>query len=131
MTRDAASSPPSPRPQTPTEKARALAARDQADAAIALARFEALNRTRDGHRRRLALQQLGADPGTATPAGWAEQRAGMLVSAGSTAQPMTREQAEQERGRLLWVAVAKILGALIAAGAGLAIGIALLAGMAG
>ena len=79
----------------------------------------------------LALQQLGADPGTATPAGWAEQRAGMLVSAGSTAQPMTREQAEQERGRLLWVAVAKILGALIAAGAGLAIGIALLAGMAG
>ena len=128
MSTDAASS---PRLQTPAEKARALAARDQADAAIALARFEALNRTRDGHRRRLALQPLGAEPGTAAPTGWAQQRAGMLIAAGSTAQPMTREQAEHERGRLMWVAVAKILGAVVAAGAGLAIGIALLAGMAG
>lgn len=128
MTRDVASS---PRPQTPTEKARALAAREQADAAIALARFDGLHRHRDGHRRRLALQPLGADPGTATPTGWAEERADMLVTAGSAAQPMTREQAEQERGRLLWLALAKIVGAMAAAGAGLGIGIALLAGMAG
>lgn len=128
MNRDPASP---PRPQTPTEKARALAARDQAAASIALARFEALNRTRDGHRRRLTLQPLGADPGTAAPAGWAEERAAMLVAAGSTAQPMTQAQADQERGRLLWLALAKILGAVFAAGAGLAIGIALLAGMVG
>lgn len=128
MARDAASS---HRPQTPAEKARALAAREQADAAIALARFEALNRRRDGHRRRLALQPLGADPRAVAPAGWAEERADMLVTAGWAAQPLTQAQAEQERGRLLWHALAKSVGAVFAAGAGLGIGATLLAGMAG
>lgn len=128
MTRDAA---PSPRPQTPAEKARALAARAEADAGIALARFEALHRTRDSHRRRLALQPLGADPGAAVPSGWAEDRAAMLITAGSTAQPMTPAHAEQERGRLLWLALGKILAALVAAAIGVGIGVAILSGMGG
>lgn len=128
MTSDAASS---PRPQSPGEKARALAARAEVDAGIALARFEALHRTRDRHRRRLSLQPLGADPASAAPAGWAQDRSGMLIAAGSTAQPITRTQAEQERQRLLWHALAKIVGAVFAAAIGVGIGVALLSGMAG
>ena len=128
MTSDASSS---PRSQSPGEKARALAARAEADAGIALARFEALNRSRDGHRRRLSLQPLGADPAAAAPTGWALDRSGMLVAAGSTAQPMTRTQAQQERQRLLWQALAKIVGAVFAAAIGVGIGAAILSGMAG
>ena len=122
---------PSSRPPTAAEKARALAARAEADAGIALARFEALHRSRDGHRRRLALQPLGADPATAAPAGWAQDRSGMLVSAGSTSQPLTPERAEQERHKLLWLALGKILAALAAAAIGVGIGVAILSGMAG
>lgn len=128
MNRDVASS---PRPQTPAEKARALAVRAEADAGIALARFEALNRSRDGYRRRLALQPLGAYPAAAAPAGWAKDTSGMLVTAGSTAQPLTPAHAAQERGRLLWVALGKILAALVAAVVGVGIGAAILSGMAG
>lgn len=122
---------PSPRPQTAAEKARALAARDEADAAIALARFEALHRSRDGHRRRLSLQPLGGDPATAAPAGWAQDRSGMLVTAGSTAQPLTPAHAAHERGRLLWIALGKILAALVAAAIGVGIGVTILSGMGG
>jgi hypothetical protein len=121
----------SPRPQSPSEKARALAARAEADAEIALARFESLSRTRDDHRRRAGRAPLGADPSTVAPAGWAGDRASMLVIAGSTAQPMTPAQAVQERRRLLWLAAAKIVGALVAVGIGVAIGSAMIAGMAG
>lgn len=123
--------PPGPGGQSGAEKARALAARAEADAGIALARFEAMHRTRDGHRRRLALQPLGADPATAAPAGWAQDGSGMLVTAGATAQPLTGHQAEKERSQLLWLALAKILGALAAAGLGLGIGATILSGMAG
>lgn len=128
MTSDPASS---PRPQFPGEKARALAARAEADAGIALARFEALHRTRDGHRRRLSLQPLGADPAEAAPAGWAQDRAAMLVTAGATAQPMTHTQAQQERQTLLWQALAKIVGAAFSAAIGVGIGGAILSGMEG
>ena len=128
MTWEAASS---PRPRTAAEKARASAARAEADAGIALARFEALRRSRDGHRRRLSLQPLGGDPAAAAPAGWAQDRSGMLVTAGSTAQPLTPADAEQERGRLLWIALGKILAALVAATIGVGIGVSILAGMAG
>lgn len=128
MNRDPSSS---PRPLSPREKASALAARAEADAGIALARFEALHRTRDAHRRRLSLQPLGADPATAAPAGWAQDRSGMLVAAGSTAQPMTHTQVQQERQRLLWQSVAKIIGAVFAAVIGVGIGGAILSGMAG
>ena len=55
----------------------------------------------------------------------------MLIAAGSTAQPITRTQAEQERQRLLWHALAKIVGAVFAAAIGVGIGVALLSGMAG
>ncbi len=123
--------PPGPGGQSAAEKSRALSARAEADAGIALARFEALHRTRDGYRRRLALQPLGADPATAAPAGWAQDSSGMLVTAGSTAQPITGEQAGKERSQLLWLAVAKILGALTAAGLGVGIGATILSGMAG
>lgn len=128
MTRCEASS---PRQQSPAEKARALAARAEADAGIALARFEALNRARDGHRRRLSLQPLGADPAAAAPSGWADERAAMLVTAAATAQPLTPAQAEQERRQLLWQSLAKIIGAAVAATVGVGIGAAMLSGMAG
>ena len=121
----------SPRPHSPGEKSRALDARTEADAGIALARFEALHRTRDGHRRRLSLQPLGADPTAAAPAGWARDRSGMLVAAGSTAQPMTRTQTLQDRQKLLWQAVAKIVGDVFSAAIGVGIGGAILSGMAG
>lgn len=122
---------PSPRPQSSAERSRALAARAEADAGIALARFEALHRARDGHRRRLALQPLGADPAAAAPPGWAQDRSGMLVTAGSTAQPLTPAHAERERGRLLWIALGKIVAALFAAAIGVGIGVTILSGMAG
>ena len=123
--------PPGPSVRSSAEKARALAARTEADAGITLARFEALHRTRDSHRRRLALQALGTDPATAAPVGWAQDGSGMLVTAGATAQPITGEQAGKERSQLLWLALAKIVGALAAAGLGLGIGATILSGMAG
>lgn len=120
-----------PRPQTPSEKARALAARAEADAGIALSRFDSLSRARDNHRRRTRLAPLGADPSTAAPAGWAGDPASLLTLAGSTAQPKTPAQAAQERQRLLWVALAKLVGALVAVAIGVAIGSAMISGMAG
>lgn len=121
----------SPHPRAAAEKARALAERERADAGVALARFEAMHRTRDVHRRRLALQPLGLDPRSAAPAGWAADRSHMLVSAGDTAQPLTPSQAARERTRLLWMAIGKIFAGLAVAAIGLAIGIAILGSMAG
>ena len=47
----------------------------------------------------------------------------MLVTAGSTAQPLTPAHAERERGRLLWIALGKIVAALFAAAIGVGIGV--------
>lgn len=118
-------------PRAAAAKARALAERERADAGIALARFEAMHRTRDGHRRRLALQPLGSDPRSAAPTGWAADRSHMLVSAGDTSQPLTPTQVARERTRLLWIAIAKIVAGLAVAAVGLAVGIAILGSMAG
>ena len=67
------------------ERARAEAARAQADAGVALARFEALTRVRDADRTRVCLLPLGTDPATAAAPRWAEDRAVDLVAAGSAA----------------------------------------------
>lgn len=113
------------------ERARAEAARAQADAGVALARFEALTRVRDADRTRVCLLPLGTDPATAAAPRWAEDRAVDLVAAGSAAQPLTPARAEEERRRLLWSAVARIIGAVLAAAVAIGVAVAMISGMAG
>lgn len=113
------------------ELARAETERAQVDAGIALARFEALNRVRDNHRRRTMLLHLGADPTSAAPTGWAAQQSVDLVAAASMAWPRTPADVESERQRLLWLAIAKILGAVLAAAFAVGIASAMVSGLAG
>lgn len=123
--------PARPRPQTPGEKARTAAEEARTDAGVALARFDATTRAREGHRRRIGLLPLGADPASAAPAGWAEDTATDLVASAGRSQRITPEQAEEERRQLLWFAVLKILGAVLAACAGIGIAAAIFSGMWG
>lgn len=120
-----------PAGQTPAERARALTEREQAAAAGALARFEALSRGRDENRRRVALHPLGTDPRTVAPAGWSGQLAAEVVAAAGQAQSVTPESVRVERQRLLWLGLAKIAGALGVAGVALTVAVAMISAMAG
>lgn len=120
-----------PKSPSAAEIARAKAERAQVDAGIALARFEALNRIRDSHRRRTTLLHLGADPASAAPTGWATQQSVDLVAAASMAGPKSSADVATERQRLLWLAIAKIIGAVLAAAVAIAIASAMATGMAG
>lgn len=119
------------RPQSPGEQARTAAEKARTDAGVALARFDATSRAREGHRRRLGLLPLGADPASAAPSGWAEDTAHDLVASAGRSQRITPEQAEVERRQLLWFAVLKLVGAVLAAVAGVGIAAAIFSGMWG
>lgn len=123
--------PASSRPQTPGEKARTAAEEARTEAGVALARFDATSRAREGHRRRIGLLPLGADPESASPAGWAEDTATTLVASAGRSQRITPEQAAEEQRQLLWFAVLKLVGAVLAAVAGVGIAAAIFTGMWG
>ena len=96
-------------------------ARIQAAAGIALTRFDSLSRRRDAFRRAAVLVPLGADPTPSAPAGWAAHNASALVEAAHEAHPLSPDQADAERRRLAWTALAKIVGvAAVVAGLGAA-----------
>ncbi|HHX84379.1 MAG TPA: hypothetical protein GX694_03430, partial [Actinomycetales bacterium] len=54
-----------------------------------------------------------------------------LVGAASAAQPLSPAEARAERSRLLWIALAKLLGAVLAGALGVGTAVAMGAGMAG
>ncbi|MFL0578685.1 hypothetical protein [Dietzia sp. 179-F 9C3 NHS] len=120
-----------PRTPSPADEARERAARAEAEAGLALARFEAMSRGRDLHRRGTTLVPLGEDPAAAAPTGWAEHHVAELVGAASAAQPLSPAEAQSERSRLLWIALAKLVGAVLAGALGVGTAVAMGAGMAG
>lgn len=83
-------------------------------AASALTELGVALRQRDQNRRAVVAQPLGSDPTTAAPAGWNSALGHTALTAAATAQPLPPAAVATERSALLWTAVAKIVGAVIA-----------------